>query len=68
MSCKHQAVIIFTREVKGTSSNLASGRTTLQCGLEEGHAGPHRDADHDEEWEDRGADLTHIMRMTEDEA
>lgn len=67
MSCKHRAIIIFTREVRGTSSNVASGRVTLQCSKSAGHDGLHHDAEQDEEWEDRGDELTHLLRMTPDE-
>jgi hypothetical protein len=63
MACPHRAVLITMREVKGTSSNLASGRTELQCGEEAGHAGPHVDQKHDESWDDRGDLLTHILRQ-----
>ena len=63
MGCKHRAVLIITREVKGTSSNLASGRTELVCGEAEGHEGPHHDAAHDERWTDRGDLVTHILRQ-----
>ena len=62
MACKHRAVVIFTKEVRGTSSNLASKRLELSCGEPEGHEGQHLDAKHDERWEDRGSELTHLLR------
>jgi hypothetical protein len=69
MSCKHRALLIITRDVRGTTSNLAKKRTELQCGEPEGHDGPHRDEAHGESWDDRGSDLTHILRdEDEDEA
>lgn len=65
MSCKHRAVIIFTREVRGTSSNVASGgRVQLTCGKDANHEGPHQDVERGEEWDDRGDKLTHILRMS----
>jgi hypothetical protein len=67
MSCRHRAVIIFTKEVKGTSSNLASGRVELNCGGDEGHEGQHHDTERDEKWDDRGDSLTHILRQAPDE-
>lgn len=67
MTCKHRAMIIYTKTVKGTSSNLASARVELRCGEPEGHAGEHHDRDKDERWQDRGDDLTHIMRDAEEE-
>ena len=46
---------------------MASGRVTLQCSKSAGHDGLHHDAEQDEEWEDRGDELTHLLRMTPDE-
>jgi len=66
MSCKHQALIIYTRTVKGTSSNLASGRIQISCSEPDGHDGPHRNAERDETWNDRGDLLTHILRSAEE--
>jgi hypothetical protein len=62
MGCKHRAIIILTRDVKGTSSNLAAGRTELACSKPEGHEGPHEDESKGETWEDRGDLTTHILR------
>ncbi len=67
MSCKHRAFLIITRDVRGTASNLAKKRIELQCGEPEGHDGPHRDSEHDESWQDRGSDLTHILRGEDEE-
>jgi hypothetical protein len=67
MSCKHRALIIYTRAVKGTSSNLASSRVELKCASVEGHEGPHHDPSRGEDWEDRGDQLTHILREAEEE-
>jgi hypothetical protein len=62
MACKHQAVVIITRDVKGTSSNLAASRTELKCGKPEGHDGLHEDTAAGETWKDRGDLTTHILR------
>jgi hypothetical protein len=51
MSCAERAVLIVTRQMEGTSTNIARQRAELRCGLEAGHAGPHRDAEHEQEWE-----------------
>jgi hypothetical protein len=67
MSCPHRAILIFTRDVKGTSSNVASGRVELSCGLDAGHDGMHRDDANDEEWKDRGDEVTHLLRMVDDD-
>ena len=62
MGCKHRALIIITRDVTGTASNLAQARIELTCKEAEGHSGPHRDAKRNETWQDRGNERTHIMR------
>ncbi len=67
MSCKHRALLIITRDVRGTTSNLAKKRIELQCGEPAGHDGPHRDSEHDETWTDRGSDLTHVLRPEDEE-
>ena len=63
MACAHRAVLIITRDVKGTSSNLAAGRTELSCSKPEGHDGQHEDEESGESWDDRGDLLTHILRQ-----
>ncbi len=67
MACKHRAVLILTRDVKGTSSNLAAGRRELQCTKADGHEGPHEDEGAGETWSDRGDVLTHILRQEGEE-
>ena len=62
MQCPHQAVLIETQEIEGTSSSLAKRRIELTCSLEVGHAGPHRDESHDEAWTDKGPPLTTLLR------
>ncbi len=62
MACKHHAVVIVTRDVRGTSSNLAASRTRIQCSKQEGHDGPHEDPTAGETWESRGDVMTHILR------
>lgn len=68
MACKHRAVVIVTRDVKGTSSNLAASRTELTCGKAEGHEGLHEDLAKSETWKDRGDVVTHILRQEGDDA
>ncbi len=63
MSCSHRAVIIITRDVRGTSSNLAASRTELACGKPDGHDGLHEDTAKGESWKDRGDTMTHILRQ-----
>lgn len=62
MACRHRAVLVVTREVEGTSTSIARERKNLSCGHEAGHAGRHRDYQFEEEWEDTGKLLTHILK------
>ena len=52
MACDARAVLIVTRQIEGTSTNVARQRIDLRCSLTPGHAGPHRDEAHAQEWED----------------
>ena len=61
MQCSHRAVLIVTREVAGTSTNVARERKNLTCGKEAGHQGRHEDAQYEESWDDEGKQLTHIL-------
>ena len=61
MRCGHRAVLIVTRDVEGTSTNVARERKDLECCLEEGHEGPHEDSQHQVKWEDKGKTMTHIL-------
>ena len=51
MQCEARAILIVTREVTGTSTNVAERRVQLACVLDRGHDGPHRDSSEGEEWE-----------------
>jgi hypothetical protein len=62
MTCRHRAVLVVTRSVEGTSTNIARERKNLSCGLETGHGGRHRDLQFEEEWQDGGKVLSHILR------
>ena len=55
-------MLIVTRSVSGTATNIAQERRELFCSEPEGHSGPHRDERQREEWEDKGAELTHVLR------
>lgn len=61
MQCIHRAVLIITRDVEGTSTNVARERKNLSCSLEKGHPGKHHDSQYEESWEDEGKTLTHIL-------
>ena len=66
MSCDSHAVLIVTRQMEGTATNVARQRFELQCGLAAGHAGPHRDAAHEQEWEMVQGRPTLLLRDEED--
>lgn len=66
MSCKHRAILIVTRQVEGTATNVARQRVELECGEPEGHDGMHFDSRRGERWEDRGPQLTHLLRQQDE--
>jgi hypothetical protein len=51
MPCDARAVLIVTRQIEGTATNIARQRIELHCGLAPGHAGPHSDLEHAQEWQ-----------------
>ena len=51
--CSAKAVLVITKEIEGTSTNVAKTRVELCCGLSSGHAGEHHDTDKDERWDGR---------------
>ncbi len=65
--CNKRAILIVTRNVRGTASNVAKQRVELSCTEPEGHPGPHADKQHGESWEDDGRELTTILRHETDE-
>lgn len=50
MACDVRAVLIVTRQIEGTSTNVARQRIELHCSLPLDHDGPHRDETHAQEW------------------
>ena len=50
MACDARAVLIVTRQMEGTSTNVARQRIELRCSLTPQHSGPHRDEQHSQEW------------------
>jgi hypothetical protein len=65
-ACGSRAQLIVTLTPEGTTTNIVRRRLELQCGLGEGHAGPHRDEKHGEEWEG-GMDRPSTLLRHEDE-
>jgi hypothetical protein len=64
--CGQGAVLIVTMAMKDTSTTVARSRVELRCDLESGHAGPHRDSRHDEEWQCQPGPRPTLLRQ-EDE-
>lgn len=63
MKCGQRAILVVTREVAGTSTNVASRRIELSCTEERGHAGVHRDTGADVTWEgEEGDRLATVLR------
>lgn len=62
MTCPHTAVLIITRAITSTATEVARERIELSCSKPAGHAGAHQDATHDEEWNDRGEQHSHVIR------
>ncbi len=50
MACDARAVLLVTRQMEGTATNVAKQRIELHCSLEPKHSGPHRDASQAQEW------------------
>ncbi len=50
MACDARAVLIVTRQMEGTSTNVARQRIELHCSLVPDHGGAHRDEQHAQEW------------------
>jgi hypothetical protein len=65
--CGQRAVLVVTRAIEGTSTNVARRRVQLRCRLSEGHAGPHHDTEHDEHWEGRSGHPQTLLQHEDDE-
>ncbi len=50
MACDLRAVLLVTRQMEGTATNVAKQRIELRCSLPVEHTGPHRDDVHAQEW------------------
>jgi len=66
MRCDTRAVLLVTRQVEGTSTHVARQRIELWCSLEAGHTGPHRDTEHEQEWEVVSGRQSMVLRDEED--
>ncbi len=62
MSCPYRAVLLVTRDMRGTSSSIAKERVELTCVESEGHEGAHQDARTGIRWEDHGKTVRTLLR------
>ena len=51
MACDARAVLLVTKQMEGTATNVARQRIELHCSLTPGHSGPHRDEAQAQEWQ-----------------
>jgi hypothetical protein len=61
MQCGQRAVLVVTREIEGTSTNVASRRVELSCDKPSGHDGRHHDRG-GEEWDAEPGKTRTILR------
>ena len=60
--CGHEATLLVTQEVTGTSTSIARRHELLKCGLERGHVGAHRSLETGETWEGSEGDHPTVLR------
>jgi hypothetical protein len=65
--CGQRAVLVITRTVDGTSTNVARSRLELACQLPVGHAGAHVDTRHAEQWEGKPGQTPTLLRHEDEE-
>jgi hypothetical protein len=65
-SCGERAILVITKSIEGTTTNVVSRRSELSCTLEAGHAGEHRDAS-GERWQSSGGPVSTVLRHESDE-
>lgn len=64
--CRQGAVLVITRDVEGTTTNVVRRRLTLTCGLPQGHSGAHQDLVNGENWESDRDERTTLVRHEDD--
>jgi hypothetical protein len=65
--CGRKAVVIVTKQVPDTATNVARRRIDLVCGLPVGHEGRHHDVNHDEKWDAGSGPIATLFRHEDDE-
>ena len=66
--CSARAILVITRSVKDTATDIARERLELFCGLAQGHAGLHHDVERDEHWEATDHKPTTVLRHEDEPA
>jgi hypothetical protein len=64
--CDSRATLLVTLTPDGTATNVARQRLSLRCSLPAGHAGPHVDPTHAEQWEAPLGATPTLLRHEED--
>jgi hypothetical protein len=67
-ACGARATLLVTLTPDGTATNVARQRLSLCCMLALGHAGPHIDPIHAEQWEAPAGATPTLLRQEEDES
>ena len=65
MPCGAKAVLIVTKTVQGTSTNVAQRRIELCCDAPLGHTGAHTDSRQGESWEAEPGKVATVLRHEE---
>lgn len=65
--CGERAILIVTKTLAGTATNVARSRTTLVCRLPAKHPGKHRDSERSETWEGAEGTVPTIIRHEDEE-
>ena len=64
--CGAKATLLVTLTPDGTATNVARERMSLSCMLGQGHAGPHVDPIHAEQWDAAPGVTPTLLRHEED--
>lgn len=65
--CRQRATLLITIAPADTSTNVARRRVELHCTLPSGHAGPHCDAAHKEQWQQDKPGIPMLFRDENEE-
>ncbi|MCC6903073.1 MAG: hypothetical protein IT377_29150 [Polyangiaceae bacterium] len=62
MPCGAKAVLIVTKSVQGTTTNVAQRRAELVCDAPVGHTGAHIDSRQGESWDAEPGKVATVLR------